>query len=131
MKYWQIGNELGDETYQQGVAAFCEAMKKVDPGIKLMAAFPSDGLLQQAGQYLDYVCPHHYGCDNLAAMEADVQRSAAITDTVRSRATDPSGHHRMEHHGRRLGTRPSQAVDARQCPGAAPATTTSCTDIAT
>lgn len=73
VRYWQIGNELGDETYQQGVAAFCQAMKAVDRKIKLMAAFPSAGLLKQAGQYIDYICPHHYGCDNLPAMEADLQ----------------------------------------------------------
>ncbi len=73
VKYWQIGNELGDETYQQGVAAFCQAMKAVDPSIKLMAAFPTAGLLRQAGQHLDYICPHHYGCQNLSAMENDVQ----------------------------------------------------------
>ena len=57
VKYWQIGNELGDENYQKGVAAFCKAMKAVDPSIKLMAAFPSPGLLKNAGQYLDYICP--------------------------------------------------------------------------
>jgi alpha-N-arabinofuranosidase len=74
VRYWQVGNELGDENYQQGVAAFCQAMKAVDPNIKLMAAFPSAGLLQQAGQYIDYICPHHYGCDNLPAMRDDVQR---------------------------------------------------------
>jgi alpha-N-arabinofuranosidase len=74
VRYWQIGNELGDESYQQGVADFCKAMKAVDPGIKLLAAFPSAGLLQKAGPWLDYICPHHYGCQNLAAMEDDVAR---------------------------------------------------------
>ncbi len=69
VKYWQIGNELGDETYQAGVAAFCKAMKAVDPSIKLMAAFPSPGLVRNASQYIDYICPHHYGCANLAAMQ--------------------------------------------------------------
>ena len=39
-----------------------------------MAAFPSPGLLQKAGQWIDYICPHHYGCQNLAAMEDDVAR---------------------------------------------------------
>lgn len=73
VKFWQIGNELGDENYQKGVAAFCRAMKAVDPSIKLMAAFPSPGLLRQAGEHLDYVCPHHYGCHNLQAMEDDVR----------------------------------------------------------
>jgi alpha-L-arabinofuranosidase len=74
VKYWQIGNELGDETYQKGVAEFCKAMKAVDPSIKLMGAFPSPGLVANAGQYLDYICPHHYGCHNLPAMEQDVKQ---------------------------------------------------------
>jgi alpha-N-arabinofuranosidase len=74
VKYWQVGNELGDEAYQKGLASFCQAMKAVDPGIKLMAAFPSPGLLKQAGQVIDYICPHHYGCHNLAAMEDDVNK---------------------------------------------------------
>jgi alpha-L-arabinofuranosidase len=74
VRYWQIGNELGDEAYQKGVAEFCRAMKAVDPSIKLLAAFPSAGLLQRAGPWIDYICPHHYGCQNLAAMEEDVAR---------------------------------------------------------
>ncbi len=74
VRYWQIGNELGDESYQKGVADFCKAMKAVDPGIKLLAAFPSAGLLQRTGPWLDYICPHHYECQNLAAMEKDVAR---------------------------------------------------------
>jgi alpha-N-arabinofuranosidase len=73
VKFWQIGNELGNETYQRGVAEFCKAMKAADPTIKLLAAFPSPGLLKNAGQYLDYICPHHYGCHNLRAMEASVE----------------------------------------------------------
>jgi alpha-L-arabinofuranosidase len=72
VKYWQIGNELGDEKYQKGVAAFCKAMKAVDPSIKLMAAFPSPGLLKNAGQYLDYICPHHYDCTDIAGTEANI-----------------------------------------------------------
>ena len=74
VKYWQVGNELGDESYQQGLASFCQAMKAVDPSIKIMAAFPSPGLLEKAGPWIDYICPHHYGCQNLPAMEDDVAR---------------------------------------------------------
>jgi alpha-N-arabinofuranosidase len=74
VRYWQIGNELGDDAYQKGIVEFCKAMKAVDPGIKLLAAFPSPGLLQRAGPWIDYICPHHYGCQNLAAMEEDVAR---------------------------------------------------------
>ena len=72
VKYWQIGNELGDKTYQKGVAAFCQSMKAIDPNIKLMAAFPSPGLLKNAGQYLDYICPHHYDCTDIAGTEANI-----------------------------------------------------------
>ncbi len=74
VKYWQIGNELGDESYQKGVAAFCRAMKAVDPSIKVMGAFPSPGLLKNAGRYLDYVCPHHYGCQDLKGKEDEIGR---------------------------------------------------------
>ena len=35
VKYWQIGNELGDETYQKGLAEFCKAMNAADPSIKV------------------------------------------------------------------------------------------------
>jgi alpha-L-arabinofuranosidase len=53
-------------------------MKAVDPSIKLMAAFPSPGLLQRAGPFIDYICPHHYGCRNLQGMEEDVRRCRAM-----------------------------------------------------
>jgi alpha-L-arabinofuranosidase len=72
VKYWQVGNELGDEAYQKGVADFCKAMKAVDPSIKLMGAFPSPGLIRNAGEYLDYICPHHYECHHLSQREADI-----------------------------------------------------------
>lgn len=72
IKYWQIGNELGDESYQKGVAAFCKAMKDADPSIKLMASFPSPGLLKNAGQYLDYICPHHYDISDIVGTEANI-----------------------------------------------------------
>jgi alpha-L-arabinofuranosidase len=78
VKYWQIGNELGDETYQKGVAEFCKAMKAVDPTIKLMGAFPSPGLLRNAGQYLDYICPHHYAIEKIEDTENDVVNLAKM-----------------------------------------------------
>lgn len=81
VKYWQIGNELGDETYQTGVAAFCKAMKEADPTIKLMAAFPSAGLVKNAGQYLDYICPHHYGCNRLQDMQTNIEECRQMIQT--------------------------------------------------
>jgi alpha-N-arabinofuranosidase len=73
IKYWQVGNELGDAKYYQGLAAFCKAMKKVDPTIKLMAAFPSPELVAAAGSEIDYICPHHYDIQNMPATADNVQ----------------------------------------------------------
>ncbi|MFI5381949.1 MAG: alpha-L-arabinofuranosidase C-terminal domain-containing protein, partial [Tepidisphaerales bacterium] len=78
VRFWQIGNELDDEAYQKGVAEFCKAMKTIDPSIKLMGSFPSPGLVKNAGQWLDYICPHHYGCQDLAGMDRDVQRCRSM-----------------------------------------------------
>lgn len=72
IKYWQVGNELGDESYQKGLAAFCKAMKAVDPSIKVLSAYPSPGLLRNAGPWIDCICPHYYGLPNFQTMEKDV-----------------------------------------------------------
>lgn len=72
IKYWQVGNELGGAGYEQRLPAFCQAMKAVDPGIKLLSSFPTPGVLKGAGEWLDYVCPHHYSHD-LEWMEADLE----------------------------------------------------------
>jgi len=71
IKYWQVGNELGGSAYEERLPAFCRAMKAVDPTIKLLSSFPTPGVLQGAGPWLDYVCPHHYSHD-LEWMNADL-----------------------------------------------------------
>ena len=43
-------------------------MKAADPGVLLMASFPTQKLLDRVGRDIAYVCPHHYtpdlgGCD--------------------------------------------------------------------
>jgi len=73
VKYWQVGNEIGSADYGERVAAFCAAMKKADPDIKLLSSFPSAAALRNAGDYWDYLCPHHYSPD-LAAHENDFQK---------------------------------------------------------
>jgi alpha-N-arabinofuranosidase len=65
VKYWQIGNEVDVSDYGKSVRAFAEAMKQVDPSIKLMSSFPTRGLLDAAGTTFDYLCPHHYDVANL------------------------------------------------------------------
>ena len=69
VKYWQIGNEIGGAKYDSSVRAFAEAMRKADPNIKVLSSFPSADTLRLGGDYLDYLCPHHYEAANLVAEE--------------------------------------------------------------
>jgi alpha-L-arabinofuranosidase len=73
VRYWQVGNEQGGADYEARLPAFCQAMKRVDPTIKLLSSFPTPGVVDRAGAWLDFVAPHHYGCENLPAMEADLE----------------------------------------------------------
>ena len=71
VKYWQIGNEVGGPQYDASVRAFAEAMRAVDPTLKVLSSFPSADTLREGGGYLDYLCPHHYECGDLTGKEED------------------------------------------------------------
>jgi alpha-N-arabinofuranosidase len=73
VKYWQIGNEVDVPEYNSSVAAFIEAMQKVDPSIKLLSSFPTPSLLDAAGSSFDYLCPHHYEVGDLAGEDTSFQ----------------------------------------------------------
>ena len=78
IRYWQVGNEQGGGEYEHRLAEFCRAMKQADPQIKLLSSYPSAGVLREAGEWISYVCPHHYDCGNLAATAADLDRVRAL-----------------------------------------------------
>jgi len=61
-------SRVGGPEYDGAVRAFAEAMRQVDPSIRVLSSFPSADTLRSSGGYLDYLCPHHYGCADLAAM---------------------------------------------------------------
>lgn len=63
VKYWQIGNEQAGEEYENRVVQYARAMTAVDPSIKLLVSYPSDRLINELGDQLYAVCPHHYGPD--------------------------------------------------------------------
>jgi alpha-N-arabinofuranosidase len=75
VKFWQIGNELGDQSYIDGCPEFCKAIRKADPRPVILASYPSKALLEKAGPSLDYVCPHHY-TDDLNACDASFKEIA-------------------------------------------------------
>jgi alpha-L-arabinofuranosidase len=70
VKYWQIGNEVRGSEYDAAVRAFAEAMRRADPSIKILSAFPSAETLSEAASTLDYLCPHHYEVADLATEKA-------------------------------------------------------------
>ena len=66
VKYWEIDNEmweLGIDRYEKCVREFSEAMRAVDPSIKIIACggFSEDeAFLNRSGAYFDYLSLHHY-----------------------------------------------------------------------
>ncbi len=66
VKYWEIDNEMwemGIERYEKCVKDFSEAMRAVDPTIKIIACggYPEDEqFLNSSGKYFDYLSLHHY-----------------------------------------------------------------------
>jgi alpha-L-arabinofuranosidase len=68
IKYWEIDNEMwefGLDNYEATVREFSEAMRKVDPSIKIIicGGFRPDGdkaMIERSGKYFDYMSLHHY-----------------------------------------------------------------------
>ncbi len=83
IRYWQVANEIESADYETRLADFCRAMKAADPTIKLMASFPTPAVIRNAGTLLDYVCPHQYGCADLAGKEQEIE---AIRSMIRAEA---------------------------------------------
>lgn len=74
VKYWEVGNEIwGDwvrghsdaTTYARNYNRYAEAMRAVDPNIKLIAVGDNNmdwnrSVLRLAGERIDYLAIHHY-----------------------------------------------------------------------
>jgi alpha-N-arabinofuranosidase len=74
VKYWEVGNEIWGswvrghsdaETYARNYLRYAEAMKVVDPSIKLIAVGDNNldwdrTVLTIAGEKIDYLAIHHY-----------------------------------------------------------------------
>ena len=66
VKYWEIDNEMwemGIDRYEKCVRDFSEAMRKIDPSIKIIACggFQEDEqFIKRSGKYFDYLSLHHY-----------------------------------------------------------------------
>jgi len=76
--YWQIGNEVGGGAYDSSIADCARAMRKADPSIQILSSYVSEAMLKNAGDLIDYVCPHHYGCADLQGTEASIRHYADL-----------------------------------------------------
>jgi alpha-N-arabinofuranosidase len=93
VKYWQLGNEVGDAEVTGKSADFCRAIQKADPGAMILTSFPSPELLEKVGGYVRYLGPHYYSSD-LAWVESDLAglrrliRNSVYRDTVKLAITE-------------------------------------------
>jgi alpha-L-arabinofuranosidase len=74
VKFWEVGNEIWGnwvrghsdaETYARNYNRYAQAMRAVDPSIKLIAVGDNDmnwnrTVLREAGRNMDYLAIHHY-----------------------------------------------------------------------
>jgi alpha-N-arabinofuranosidase len=60
VKYWQIGNEQSGEEYEKRMVEYAQAIRSKYPDLVILAAFPSDNILYNLSDEIDYVCPHFY-----------------------------------------------------------------------
>jgi alpha-N-arabinofuranosidase len=74
VKYWEVGNEVGGPEYDASLAAFAQAMRKVDPSIKVLTSYPSANTVRLAGSEIDYLTPHHYSIGDLNGTENDFKQ---------------------------------------------------------
>jgi alpha-N-arabinofuranosidase len=78
VRFWQVGNEVISEEYDRTLIDFCRAMRTADPTIKLLSSYPTTGLLESAGELIDYTCPHPYDAEDIEAKEEEVAKFTAI-----------------------------------------------------
>ena len=72
VKFWEIDNEMweyGIDKYEAAVREFSTAMRKVDPGIKIIVCggygnTTDKEFFNRSGSYFDYVSLHHYEGEN-------------------------------------------------------------------
>jgi alpha-N-arabinofuranosidase len=60
VKYWQIGNEQSGEEYEKTMVEYAAAIRSKYPDLVLLASYPSDNILKNLSDKVDYVCPHFY-----------------------------------------------------------------------
>jgi alpha-N-arabinofuranosidase len=80
--YWQIGNEQSGDEYEQRMVDYAHAIRTRHPDLTLLTSYPSDNILRNLSDEVDYVCPHIY-----TPYGADVaQEMQSLIDKIRQQA---------------------------------------------
>ena len=74
VKYWEVGNEVGGREYDESLRGFAEAMRKVDPSIKILTSYDSANTVPLAGSVIDYLNPHQYSVGDLNGTEDELKQ---------------------------------------------------------
>lgn len=74
VKYWEVGNEVGGAEYDASLTGFGEAMRRVDPAIKILSSYPSQNIVKLAGSVLDFLSPHQYSVGDLNGTENELKQ---------------------------------------------------------
>jgi alpha-N-arabinofuranosidase len=74
VKYWEVGNEVGGAEYDASLTGFGEAMRRVDPSIKILSSYPSQNIVKIAGSVLDFLSPHQYSVGDLNGTENELKQ---------------------------------------------------------
>src|SRR5206468_6014473 len=56
----QIGNEQSGEEYERVMVDYARAIREKHPDLVLLASYPSDNILLNLSDEVDYICPHFY-----------------------------------------------------------------------
>lgn len=78
VKYWEVGNEVGGAEYDASLTGFGEAMRHVDPSIKILSSYPSRNIVKLAGSVLDFLSPHQYSVGDLNGTENELKQLQEI-----------------------------------------------------
>ena len=60
VRYWQIGNEQEGPEYERVLEEYARAIRAQHPELVLLASYPSQRILTELADSVDYVCPHIY-----------------------------------------------------------------------
>jgi alpha-N-arabinofuranosidase len=86
VRYWQIGNEQEGEEYERVLAEYARAIRQRHPELVLLASYPSDRIVGNLSEVVDYVCPHLYD-PYTPRMEEDLR---ALSARIRQQANNKS-----------------------------------------